>query len=405
MNSDQRAPAAALGLFLFLAAVLPCGAADGLSLAGKTGALWADRDGAALYWGAGLSYKSGGRLFAEMNTGQLISSLAWADGDIDVVRYRGGFDSTGIGLRISGGFFRHDFFNADFGNSRFYNDGGRGYFINSLLKFHLGPVDISPSFLFGQANWDQGSFYWFFGRPDIPATYGYGLSAVYNTRHLLNLRYVTANLDIFSNDGEELFTADVDCFTAWYTLKGGAEIIRLEGTLGWLYAAGTAVGALTMSNQNYVFFPFRFFNVTGSMDVHLGYGLIGFVYNPVIFHFNISLGAANIFWGGVDAAFDYRMKKLFGGSELRGKIDPLSLANTGAAFLMLDAGIEPPTGSRSSVFLFGFQKAFVIPWGYDKLINPGGGDSGASPPADKPDTDMWRTILLSGLSFYLKLSW
>jgi hypothetical protein len=174
MGIGKRAPAAALGLFLYLAPVLPCPALDELSLSGQAGTLWVDKNGTAFYWEAGLSYTSGRRLFAGINTGQLISGLAQADGTLDFVLYRGGFDSNSIGLQASGGFFHHDFLNADFGTPRFYNNGGGGFFINMLLRVHLGPVDISPSFLFAQGEWEKGSFYWFFGRLHVPALYGYG---------------------------------------------------------------------------------------------------------------------------------------------------------------------------------------------------------------------------------------
>jgi hypothetical protein len=404
MNWDKRSPVIALGIFLFFAAVLPCGAIDGLSLSGKTGVLWAEQDGTALYWDAGLSYKSGSLFFVEANTGQLVSTLPEANGDIDVVRYRGGIDSKKIGFSVSGGFFHHNFFNADFGNSRFYNDGGRGHVINSTLQVHLGPVDISPSFLFGQGGWDQGSFYWFFGKFDIPALYGYGLSATYKNRHFLRAGYYTSNLNILGNNGEELFTAGVDGFMGSYTLKGEKKDMGFEGTIGWFYTAGSAEGALTMSNQNYALFPFRFFNMTGSMNMHLGYGLGRFLYARGFFHVDISLGAANIFGGAVDAAAHYQMKQLFGGTESHAEIGPVSLANTGALFLLLGAGLEPSTGKTWGYSLrFDLQKTFILPWGYEKLINPGAGDSGPSSPAGGPE--MWRTILLSGLSCCLKLSW
>ncbi|MDR2078853.1 MAG: hypothetical protein LBP74_03915 [Treponema sp.] len=180
-----------------------------------------------------------------------------------------------------------------------------------------------------------------------------------------------------------------------------------EGTLGWLYTAGTVEGALTMSNQQYALFPFRFFNLTGSLNMHLGYGLVQFRCKPSIFQFNISLGAANIFLDEVNATVYYRMKRLFGGSEFYDEIDPVGLTNLGAAFLLLDAGIKPVMRRpRNSSLLFGIQKAFVLPWGYEKLVHAVTETPAApSSPENGLDKEMWRTILLSGLSFYLKLSW
>ncbi|MDR2435189.1 MAG: hypothetical protein LBD47_11590 [Treponema sp.] len=39
-----------------------------------------------------------------------------------------------------------------------------------------------------------------------------------------------------------------------------------------------------------------------------------------------------------------------------------------------------------------------------RMMKKSGGDSAASPEST-PDMEMWRTILLSGLAVYLKLSW
>jgi hypothetical protein len=370
--------------------------------------LWVDKDGAAFYWDTGLSYKSGRRVFTGINTGQLISNLPQADGVLDFVRYWGGFDANRIGLQVSGGFFHHDFLNADFEIPQFYNNGGNGYCINNEIPVHLGTVDIIPSVLFGQGRWDTGSFYWFFGKFDIPAIYGYGLSLLYEKRHLLSLRYFKATIDILSNDRKNLFTAGFDTFTGSYTLKGGGKTTGFEGTLGWLYTAGAVEGALTMSNQQYLLFPFRFFNLTGSLNTHAGYGLVRFLYRPGIFHFNIWFGAANVFLGNIEAAYDYQKKKLFGGSEAHETIGPVNLANTGIMFFLLDIGIQPYIQRfRNVSFLLGIQKAFMLPWGYEKLINAGTGGAVSPPsaPGSLPDMEMWRTILLSGLSCYLKLSW
>jgi hypothetical protein len=407
MNIKKGASAVALGLFLYFLLPAPCPAVDGLSLSGQTGTLWVDKDGSAWYWDAGLSYRSGSHFFAEMNVGQLISGLAQVDGDIDLFRYRSGFDTDRIGFQVSGVFFRHDFLSVDFGKPRFYNDRGSGLFINNDVLIHLGPFDIIPSFLFGQGSWGQGSFYWFFGKADIPAIYGYGLAALYGERHLLQFRHLRTNVNILNNDRENLFTAGFDGFTGSYTLKGEGKTLGFEGTLGWLYTTGTVDGALTMSNQGYVLFPFRFFNLAASLNMHAGYGLVRFRYHPGIFRLNISLGGANIFLGDVEAAYDYQMKKLFSGTEAHEKIGPFNLANTGAVFLLFDTGIRPPIGKSRNFFLsLGIQKAFIIPWGYEKIVNAGTEDL-VSPSAsldDGLDMEIWRTILLSGLSFYLTVS-
>jgi len=96
--------------------------------------------------------------------------------------------------------------------------------------------------------------------------------------------------------------------------------------------------------------------------------------------------------GGAD--MHYKIKKIFGGEEVVDTIK-LELKGLGAAFLVLEAAFPSlPLAGKLRLSL-GLQKAFVIPWGYEKFS---GGRYVET-------HSMLMTALLSGLSIHGSLSW
>jgi hypothetical protein len=418
IRTGKGAPAAALGLLLFLALSPFCGALEELSLFGKTGSLWVEADGAAWYWYSGISYRPFPQLHLEAAAGGLDSSLPWVKTDLSLFLFKTGVDFDRFGFHVSAALISSGWFELDTGDVQMYNEGGKMNLFDFSLPLYLGPFVLNPSFLTGYGYLYDGSLYWFFGKPLIPSLYGYGLSAGYAGTHILELRYLGVEPEIRSNQEEDLFTAGLDIFLASYTLKLGpaaskpeAGRRRFEGTAGLLYAEGSAEGALTASNQHYSLFPFSFFSVSGSMKAHIAFGLFRLLFQPSIFQFDITLGAVHVLSGEARADYHFKMKRLFSGSEFRGEVDPVELDNTGLAFLLFDGGIVLPGPRRPDPFILtlGIQKAFALPWGYEKFLpapssgtdSGGGGGNGGSPAIDP---ELLRSILLSGLSVYVKIS-
>ncbi|MDR0388808.1 MAG: hypothetical protein LBH73_01920 [Spirochaetaceae bacterium] len=398
---------------MFFIFPLCCGALEEFSLQAGSGTLWVEEQGAAWYWYSGLSCRPFRQFHLEAAAGGLNSSLPWVKTDLSLFRFKTGADFDRFGLHVSGALIVSNRFELDIGGIQMYNEGGRANFFNFSLPFYLGPFTLSPSFLTGHGYLRDGSLYWFFGKPLIPSVYCYGLAAGYNETWLLELRYLDLRPEIRSNEGDLLFTAALGGFLASYTFRLGPRPAkpeekrrRFEGTAGWFYSGGSAEGALNASNQRYALFPFNFFSVTGSLDAHIAYGLVRLLFRPSIFRLDISLGAAHILWGEAKGGYHFKMKGLFGGSEFEEELDPVELGNTGAAFLLLDGGIVLRSPSRPAPRLvsLGVRKALAFPWAYEKFI-PGaasGTDSAGSSPA--PDPELLRSLLLSGLSLYARIS-
>jgi hypothetical protein len=400
MSKSIRASALVLRLLLYFYVPLWC-TAEGLSLSGQTGTLWVEDDGAAGYWQSGLSFNKEKQFYVGVDLGQIISDLPWAKITNFAVFWRGGFDTGLMGLQVSGIFFQHDFFDVEVGGIPLDNKGGKGYAFNLKAPLHIRSVTIAPSFLYGEGTWQDGSLYWFFGKPDIPAFKVFGFSAAYE-HHTLELHYVSLNTDILNDDEVLLFDTHLDCFTAFYRFSLEQTNPRFKGTLGWLYAAGRAQGGLTASNQHYSLFPFVFYNINGTLSAHIGFGALDLQYKHGIFQYHVTLGAAHTFLGEIAAEIHYKQKNLFGGTEVIENISPLHLG--GVAFVLLDAGIPALSiGHTSLKIRTGLQKAFAIPWGYEQFL---GSADGEGPSSERSDFQAsWlRTILLSGVSFYCTLS-
>jgi hypothetical protein len=108
--------------------------------------------------------------------------------------------------------------------------------------------------------------------------------------------------------------------------------------------------------------------------------------------------------GNFQADAVYEFRKLMGGAKGTYEL-PRDLGGIGALFILLDAGIPViHTRYSSPVIGAGLKKAFVIPWGYGKLINDGDGDGGANVIGGTDWNSIFRTVLLSGLSVYLTAS-
>ncbi|MDR2618378.1 MAG: hypothetical protein LBC62_05855 [Treponema sp.] len=421
IRTGKGAPAATLGLLLFfLFFTLPsfCGALEELSLFGRIGNLWVEAEGSAWYWLSGFSYRPARSFYLEAAGGDLKSSLPWAETDLSMFFLKSGVDFKWFGLHVQWASFRAGYSELELGNVEFYNQGGEAGFFGVSLPLYLGPFMVAPSFLSGSARFNDGSLYWFFGKPLVPRLYGYGLAAGYTGIHRLELRYLGAEPEIRSNDDEGLIATDLNIFLASYALKLGpaaskpeAGRRRFEGRAGLLYAEGSAEGSLTASNQHYVLFPFSFFTVSGSLKAHIAFGLVRLLFQPSFFQFDITFGVFHVLQGEANADYHFKMKRLFGSSEFQGEVDPIGLDNTGLAFLALDGGIvfRRPYRPEPYTLSLGIQKIFALPWGYEKFIpgaSSGGGDSTGTDSPDSPllDPEVLRTALLSGLSVYVKIS-
>ncbi|MDR3122238.1 MAG: hypothetical protein LBU16_00460 [Treponema sp.] len=379
---------------------------DGVfSLAAEAGSLWVEDEGSALSWRSGLSFQKDERLYAALALGQVVSTLPWAEGAVLGGLGNFGFGLPRFGLDFSGGFFYHPLFSSETDSFSVYNDEGRGGFSAVTMPVRVGEWSVAPSFLYGSGAWAEGSLYWFFGRPTIPALAVYGLSLRYQKQHELAFHALSLDMDILDDDAERLFDSHAEAYIASYRFFLEIANLRLGGSLGACFATAEINGALTASNQHFVYFPYNFYALDGSLGASAGFGAVDLRQTFSVFQYRIMIGAVHVFQGEGLADIHYKEKTLFGGQEA---FDALSLdiGGVGAAVMLLDAGfpaLRLGRGERARLSL-GMKKLFVVPWGHEAVL-PGGSASPGEGGGDISVNKLPQIALLSGLSFYGSFSW
>jgi hypothetical protein len=417
-------------LGLFFCFCISLGAQENsVSIAGDfssaAGTLWVADDGAAAYWHSGLMLGPGrggpsphdftltgsSPVFSlGFDVGQVFSSLPLLNGSVFGFGGQCGIYTPRGGFTAAYGFFNQSPVQAAAQETVITSDGGQGYFFGFEAPLRFGIISIVPHFLYGAASWEDGEMYWFFGKPDIPSLLIYGLDISFyhygeqsRYKHGPGFRALNADINIISNENDSLFDTGLNAGLFWYQCSLEKNQCALTGTLGWLYADASLEGALTSSNQPYFLFPYRFSNVDACLKTHAGFAALRFRYRQGIFQYHVDLGAFHIFYNRGDAEVHYQKKNLFGGEEGFEKVNP-EISGLGAAVLLLEAGIPAlPLGGKRRLAL-SLQKAFILPWGYEKLISSGGGAGGGKPSGDET-LSLIKTILLSGLSIRGSLKW
>jgi len=421
MSLYKRAPAlrAALWLGLFfcsqcvvtttqLAAdeVQETSAPLALEVSAKTGTLWVEDDGAAFYWQSGVAFSFGEYFFLGFDLGKVSSNLPWLDGSLFGFMTQCGFDTPLGGFTVAVGVLDSSPVDAAINKLAISNDGGDGYFFSIKAPLRFGPLLAAPYLQYAKASWDDGDLYWFFGKPKFSSLLIYGVDFSLDQQewyqHNLCAYGFSAALQIISNEDQPLFDADLNAGLFSYQFSREGEKTEFTGTIGWFFAGASLEGSLNSSNQPYFLFPYLYYDVNAHYKVQAGFAGFRFRHNVGIFRYSLNLGALHIFYdrGGVD--LHYQEKKLFGGKEAFDTKAP-ELKGLGTAFLLLEAGFSALPLTEKLRLSLSLQKAFVVPWGYEKLLASDA--AGSEKPSSVDTRSLLRTAFLSGVSIRGSLSW
>ncbi|MDR1302355.1 MAG: hypothetical protein LBK43_07785 [Treponema sp.] len=377
-----------------------CGGDFSLSAAG--GSLLVMPGGMSGYGLGGFAYTGETGLFLNADAGEVFLNLPEVHGDITTAAGRFGLHTQNFGAAFTVGGFSHAAFTADFGQAAFNSEGGSGVLFDTALSFRIRGLTLEPSASYATGSWGKGDFYWFFGKPNLPAWRRLGLTGALGA-HGLGFSLFSLDADILDNDGVGLFKGASRGAVLYYRFSGKSQHFPVNGVLGYCYAAAEMDGELTASNQGYSLFPYRFYNLDASFSAHAGFALVNLEYRFFIFRINAALGAIHVFQGTGSVDIHYREKSLFGGNE---KTDSLGkdVGGLGAAFLSADFGIPSlRLGAKTSLAL-GIKKTLALPWGYRNILSADESGPSDTHSGGGPDTDLIRTILLSGLSLYASLA-
>jgi len=416
MSFYKRALAIWLGLFFCSQCVVitPLLVADeawensapvALEVSAKTGTLWVEDDGAALYWQSGVAFSFGEYFFLGFDLGKVYSSLPWLDGSLFGFMTQCGIDTPLGGFTVAAGVLDSSPVDAAIDKLAISNDGGDGYFFSIRAPLRLGPLSAAPYLQYSNASWGDGDLYWFFGKPKLSSLliYGVDLSLDQQEWYQHNLRAYgfSATLQIISNEDQSLFDADLNAGLFSYQFSREGEKTGFSGTVGWFFANASLEGSLNSSNQPYFLFPYLYYDVEARYEIQAGFAGFRFRHTMGIFRYSFNLGALHIFYDRGGADIHYQEKKLFGGKEAFDTKAP-ELKGLGAAFLLLEAGFPALPLTNKLRLSLSLQKAFVVPWGYEKLFSS---DAGSEKSSSVDTRSLFRTALLSGVSIRGSLSW
>jgi len=409
MRCFKRALALWLGLFFYF--LLPLDAQENsfpldAELSGGIGTLWAEESGSVTYWQSGAGFNLFNSISFNFAFEKINSSLPWAD--FSIFGFMGQFclNVPEGGVNIAAGTFKHQDVSFASGKSVFSNEGGKGRFLNVSIPVRREKLEITPYLLISDISWEDGSMYWFFGKPKIPSFNVLGINISLDQtdiyKHSLGLYRNALDLEILNNDDDMLFDSFLKNGILFYRFSMEKSVINLSAAIGWLYIRTLFEGSLTAANQPYFLFPFLFYNVDAFYNIQAGFARINFQHNLKIFRYSFNLSLIQVLNNNGDIDLHYKMKKLFGGEETTQTID-LDVSALGAAILSIEASFPDISLPGNLNLYLGLQKTFFIPWGYDNFlssINIQIGDI-----SDVKINTLIKTILLSGLSIKGIVRW
>jgi hypothetical protein len=306
---------------------------------------------------------------------------------------RFGFDTVNFGLDFTISSFTHKSFSSDVLGFPIDNAGGAGAFLTARLPLRFLGFTIEPSILWGKAAWEDGSLYWFLGKPDLPEAKAFGISVAYKN-HSAAFYYVALDIDVAGNDDIRLFTSESNGFAGFYTFSFERPALKLGVSGGLACAEGSLGGELTDSNQHYWFFPYIFYRVNGDFYGKAGSLALSLRISPTKtrrFSFETDIATAYIFSSRVSWSFNYKNKNLFDGRVVSGD---RFVRVSGIAGIFLRFGVgwtDLPIGK--TLLSFGGRKIFIIPGNFAEMEVDTSSIGTTS-------SDTLKTLLLSGLSFY-----
>lgn len=235
-------------------------------------------------------------------------------------------------------------------NTNIENDGGKVFLLQTQFPVELGSFILTPSFLIGTGEWENGDFDYFYGKPDLPYINGIDISLTYSIKHQLSASYYFGNAKIVNeikkkNATYELFNSDFYFGTIFYRYAFMYA--------GFAFASMKASGSLTEENQRYFLFPYKFYHLTGDLNVKAVYSMLDFRF--------AKLGVLYAIDGKMKGDMNYKYRKWFGTDEHFETLNPVRFKGSGFVFCLL--GLETKIKLGENHIQYGVFKPLAMPFG------------------------------------------
>jgi hypothetical protein len=279
------------------------------------------------------------------------------------------------------------------------SDGGEIVLFSASFPFSINSYVLEPAFLFGNGVWEKGDFEYFYGKLDLPFVLGFGIS-FYRGSNSLTVNYILCNGKIISNQEDtELYNSEFYIYNALYKFNASRNINLYAGFAG---LSGEAVGALTAENQGYFLFPYLYYEVNGSLNVKVAYGMANLKLEPTFAEYGIDLGtlvAVNEKNAG-NLRYKYRKKfaNYYGEEETFKDFRPMHIKGSGIVFSILSIQTKKIRIGESYI-QYGIKKPLAIPFGEFFSIWQKTSDNDNF----NGDSVLLKDILLWGLTTYVSI--
>lgn len=261
-----------------------------------------------------------------------------------------------------------------------------GYFQQFGVKF--GKVEISPYLIYGKIPETEGKFYWFNGKVGVPKIFGTGIEVKSHKNQFVG-RYGNAKISALNNDDDVLGEVFVDAWIFYYKRLFEFGDFCISPEFGYGNLLGNIDLSLNKNNQQYLVFPYEFYNCIGDFVLHyLNFGLDA-EYSKNHFAFSVNskyflpinqFGLANLEW-------KYKKNILFDGSSGKEVYD-LDFLNE-KSVLLLDVNGSYNFGIKKSLWKIEVSKPFIIPLGFED--------------EHEPSNETIKSWLTSGLKIGIKI--
>ena len=376
--------------------------------------LWKDETGKAVLFDLHFAEKYVGKkesVNTKFSISNVDSTLDILSGNIFLVNMDFGYENAKIKSCSKLIFPQVSNFFLDVEGKHFIFDetiNGLGYF--QQLDFVYDKIKISPFVCLGKLHTTEGKFYWFNGKVGIPSISSFGTNVKINKNQFVGC-YSKIKIAGFNYDDEILGNAIGSLLSINYKRIINLGDISISPGLGYGDFSGYLCLSLNQDNQQYLFFPYKFYDCQGNINLQYLNFDFGFEYKKKQFELLINtkyflclnqIGEANLTW-------EYKKNMFFDGKSGLENYSLDFFDNKG--LVIVDVNGDWKINISKLRCKLNFGKTFVIPITFDSSENESSVENDMSSEntsgtiSEKTNTDMIKTWLCSGIRIGLVIEY
>ena len=297
------------------------------------------------------------------------------------------------------------------------NEGASGFYTGFALPFSVYQLNIRPYFYYGNLRFSDGDLAYFMGHPEIPYFICTGSNFSYKQNHL-KFFFLPFTLEVKSNGEEELFNAASNTtgflYYRHFTTYAGDLRFVFEPFAGYVFSNGDMNGVLSYKTQPYFYFVFDYLRIRAGYSAHIL--LTGSNANLCFDNLKINFDSALAFVLNQNASAKVNWKKRDGLAPWQEMLiwNSLDMEDEGSknfewnevdksGLVIFNLGAEYAFfNNMGKVYC---NKKILLPFSLRKTEAASTEAENGSEPSDKkkPDSELVKNILLSGLSVGVKI--